>query len=234
MVATRRLNGSKVNRIQASALRPVFSKLARGDYPDNGCFAPNPNVLLCDRECPLHVEPGQTDWVLTLKRADIDENTYVLNKRAKSRPQLAAVSEQGGAYSPVAFLCAHAAGRHPPLVPDHAQLARKGANVAQKARVEPRASNRVVGAVRFPQTGMFYVRIGTRKKFRQLVYIRKKQSIFLTSLVLRHILKACSNVAEASASRCTKMLIDRRKVVVANGNSRPTRAFRFCGIWDTV
>jgi hypothetical protein len=59
---------------------------------------------------------------------------------------------------------------------------------------------------------MFYVRIGTRKKFRQLVYIRKKQNIFLTSFVLRHILKACSNVAEASASRWTKMLIDRRKV----------------------
>jgi hypothetical protein len=132
LVATRRLNGSKVNRIQASALRPVFSKLARGDYPDNGCFAPNPNVLLCDRECPLHVEPGQTDWVLTLKRADIDENTCVLNKRAKSRPQLAAVSEQGGAYSPVAFLCAHAAGRHPPLVPDHAQRRAQGRQCGAK------------------------------------------------------------------------------------------------------
>ena len=106
--------------------------------------------------------------------------------------------------------------------------------MAQKARAEPRASNRVVGAVRFPQAGMFYVRIGTRKKFRQLDYIRKKQNTFLTSLVLRHILKACSNVAEAGASRGTKMLIDRREVVVANGNSRPTRAFGFCDIWDTV
>ena len=106
--------------------------------------------------------------------------------------------------------------------------------MAQKARVEPRASNRVVGAVRFPQAGMFYVQIRTRKKFRQLVYIRKKQNTFLTSLVLRPILKACSNVAEASASRGTKMLIDRRKVVVANGNSRPTRASGFCDIWDTV
>jgi len=99
--------------------------------------------------------------------------------------------------------------------------------VAQKARVEPRASNRVVGAVRFPQAGMFYVRIGTRKKFRQLVYILEKQNIFLTSLAFVHILKACSNVAKASASRGTKMLIDGRKVVVANGNSRPTRAFGF-------
>jgi hypothetical protein len=113
-------------------------------------------------------------------------------------------------------------------------VARKDANVAQKARVEPRASNRVVGAVRFPQAGMFYVQIRTRKKFRQLVYIRKKQNTFLTSLVLRPILKACSNVAEASGSRGAKMLIDRRKVVVANGNSRPTRVSGFCDIWDTV
>ena len=104
----------------------------------------------------------------------------------------------------------------------------------KRGRVEPRASNRVVGAVRFPQAGKFYVQIRTRKKFRQLVYIRKKQNTFLTSLVLRPILKACSNVAEASASGGTKMLIDRRKVVVANGNSRPTRAFGFCDIWDTV
>jgi len=180
-------------------------------------------------------KPVQPDRVLTLKRTDIDENTYVLNKRPKSRPHLAAVSGQGGAYSPVAFFCARTLRAAIPLwfriTPN---VARKGANVAQKARVEPRASNRVVGAVRFPQAGMFYVRIGTRKKFRQLVYIRKKQNTFLTSLVLRHILKACSNVAEASASRGTKMLIDRRKVVVANGNSRPARAFGFCDIWDTV
>ena len=66
---------------------------------------------------------------------------------------------------------------------------------------------------------MFYARIGTRKKFGQLVYILEKQDIFLTSLAFLNILKACSNVAEASASRGTKMLIDRRKVVVANGNS---------------
>jgi hypothetical protein len=104
----------------------------------------------------------------------------------------------------------------------------------RKRPASSRASNRVVGAALFPQAGMFYVRIGTRKKFRQLVYILKKQNILLTSLVLRHILKACSNVAEAGASRGTKMLIDRREVVVANGNSRPTRAFGFCDIWDTV
>jgi hypothetical protein len=141
-------------------------------------------------------KPVQPDRVLTLKRTDIDENTYVLNKRPKSRPHLAAVSGQGGAYSPVAFFCARTLRAAIPLwfriTPN---VARKGANVAQKARVEPRASNRVVGAVRFPQAGMFYVRIGTRKKFRQLDYIRKKQNTFLTSLVLRHILKACSNVA---------------------------------------
>src|ERR1700722_18139014 len=51
-------------------------------------------------------KPVQPDRVLTLKRTDIDENTYVLNKRPKSRPHLAAVSGQGGAYSPVAFFCA--------------------------------------------------------------------------------------------------------------------------------
>jgi hypothetical protein len=113
-------------------------------------------------------------------------------------------------------------------------VARKGANVAQKARFGPRASNGVVGAALFPQAGMFYVRIGTRKKFRQLAYILKKQNIFLTSLVLRPILKACSNVAETSASEGDQMLIDRRKVVVANGNSRPTRASGFWDIWDTV
>jgi hypothetical protein len=62
----------------------------------------------------------------------------------------------------------------------------------------------------------------------------KKQNIFLTSWFLQHILKACSNVAEASASRGTKMLIDRRKAVVANGNSRPLELSGFCDIWDTV
>jgi hypothetical protein len=48
-------------------------------------------------------KPFQPDRVLTLKRANTDENTFVLNTRAKSRPQLATVWEQGGAYSPVAF-----------------------------------------------------------------------------------------------------------------------------------
>jgi hypothetical protein len=145
-----------------------------------------------------------------------------------------AVTEQGGAYSPVAFCARTLRAAIPLWFRIRPNVARKDANVAQKARVEPRASNRVVGAALFPQAGMFYVRSEHERKFRQLVYIRKKQNIFLTSLVLRHILKACSNVAEASASRGTKMLIDRRKVVVANGNSRPTRAFRFCDIWDTV
>jgi hypothetical protein len=145
-----------------------------------------------------------------------------------------AVTEQGGAYSLVAFLCAHAAGRHPSLVPDHAYRRAEGRQCGAKG---PRRAAGVKPGRRaplFPQAGMFYVRIGTRKKFRQLVCILKKQNIFLTSLVLRPILKACSNVAEASASRGAKMLIDRRKVVVANGNSRPTRASGFCDIWDTV
>ena len=101
-------------------------------------------------------KPVQPDRVLTLKRTDIDENTFALNTRAKSRPQLAAVSGQGGAYSPVAFFCARTLRAAIPLwfriTPN---VARKGANVAQKARVQPRASNRVVGAPLFPQVGMF-------------------------------------------------------------------------------
>jgi hypothetical protein len=180
-------------------------------------------------------KPVHPDRVLTLKRTDIDENTFVLNTRAKSRPQLAAVSEQGRAYSPVAFFVRARCGPPSPSGSGSRLTSRGRAPMWRKRpRVEPRASNPVVGAVRFPQAGMYYVRIGTRKKFRQLVLIRKKQNIFLTSLVLGHTLKACSNVAEASASRGTKMLIDRRKVVVANGNSRPTRAFGFCDIWDPV
>ena len=167
-------------------------------------------------------KPGPTDWVLTLKRAIIDENTYVLNKRAKSRPGWWRLPSKA-AHIRRSLFCARTLRAATPLwfriTPN---VARKGANVAQKARVEPRASNRLVGAPSFPQAGMFYVQIRTRKKFRQLVYIRKKQNTFLTSLALRPILKACSNVAEASASRGTKMLIDRRKVVVARGNSRPT------------
>jgi hypothetical protein len=59
-------------------------------------------------------KPVQPDRVLTLKRTDIDENAFVLNKRAKSRPQLAAVSEQGGAYSPVAFFVRARCGPPPP------------------------------------------------------------------------------------------------------------------------
>jgi hypothetical protein len=35
---------------------------------------------------PLWVETGPSNWVLTLKRTDIDENAFVLKKRAKSRP----------------------------------------------------------------------------------------------------------------------------------------------------
>jgi hypothetical protein len=96
----------------------------------------------------------------------------------------------------------------------------------RKSRVKPGRRRSL-----FHQAGMFYVRIGTRKEIQtDIVYIRKNKTVFLTSLAFRHILKACSNVAEASASRWTKMLIDRRKVVVANGNSRPTRAFGFCDI----
>ena len=121
-------------------------------------------------------KPGPTDWVLTLKRAIIDENTYVLNKRAKSRPGWWRLPSKA-AHIRRSLFCARTLRAATPLwfriTPN---VARKGANVAQKARVEPRASNRLVGAPLFPQAGMFYVRI------RQLVYIRKKQNIFLTSL----------------------------------------------------
>jgi hypothetical protein len=65
--------------------------------PTTTCTVVICNVRLTSKPVKL------IDWVLTLKRANTAENTYVLNKGAKSRPQLAAVSEQGGAYSPVAF-----------------------------------------------------------------------------------------------------------------------------------
>jgi hypothetical protein len=113
---------------------------------------------------------------LTLKRTDIDENAYVLNKRAKSRPGWWLLPSKA-AHIRRSLFCARTLRAATPLwfriTPN---VARKGANVAQKARVEPRASNRVAGAVRFPQAGMFYVRIGTRKKFRQLVYVRKNKT----------------------------------------------------------
>jgi hypothetical protein len=179
-------------------------------------------------------KPVQPDRVLTLKRTDIDENAFVLNKRAKSRPGWWLLPSKAGHIRRSLFLCAHAAGRHPLWFRIMPNVARKGANVAQKARVEPRASNRVVGAVRFPQAGMFYVRIGTRKKFRQLVHIRKKQNILLTSLVLRHILKACSNVAEASASRGTKCSSIVERWSWPMETRAPPELFGFCDIWDTV
>jgi hypothetical protein len=139
-------------------------------------------------------------------RANTDENAFVLNKRAKSRPGWWLYRARRGIFAGRFFRARTLRAAIPLWFRITPNVARKGANVAQKARVEPRASNRVAGAVRFPQAGMFYVRIGTRKKFGQLVCIRKKQSIFLTSLVLRHILKACSNVAEASLrgeSKCS-------------------------------
>jgi hypothetical protein len=99
-------------------------------------------------------KPVQPDRVLTPMRANTDENTYVLNKRAKSRPQLAAVSEQGGHIRRLLFLCAHAAGRHPPLVPDHASGRAEGGQCGAKgprraAGVKPGRRRRPIPSSRY-------------------------------------------------------------------------------------
>ena len=100
-------------------------------------------------------KPVQPDRVLTLKRANTDENTYVLNTRAKSRPGWWLLRSKAGHICRSLF-CARTLRAAIPLwfriTPN---VAPKGANVAQKARVQPRASNRVVGAPLFPQVGMF-------------------------------------------------------------------------------
>ena len=168
-------------------------------------------------------KPVQPDRVLTLMRANTDENTYVLNTRAKSRPGWWLLPSNA-AHIRRSLFCARTLRAAIPLwfriTPN---AARKNANWRKRPASSRGRQTGSSALPLFPQAGMCADR--NTKEIQTARLCSEKQNIFLTSLAVRHILKACSNVAEASATRWTKMLIDRRKVVVANGNL-PHLSFR--------
>jgi hypothetical protein len=151
----------------------------------------------------------QPDRVLTLKRANTDENTYVLNTRAKSRPDWRLLASRAGHirrslfFARTLLLCAHAAGRVPFWFRITPSVARKGANVTQKGPASSRARQTGSSALSDSLKPVCFMCRSEHERNSDSSPIFEK-NIFLTSLVPRHILTACSNVAEASASRGTK------------------------------